>query len=275
MLDNGGRRMEGTYTQEELAQRAAAGDDAALWELYEQVKRMMFKVINRYTMAGRVNGSFDYDDLTQIGMMAFYDAVKRFDADRGGFLNMMSICVNHAMQKELYIGRERIESSGVFSLDAPASLNPDNDNSLIDTIIDEDAIDPCEGAVLDALCIDVRNAVAKLPPGQREVIEAKYWNDKTNREICEDYNISHNVLLRRERRALTKLRATCRAYDDTNYWRRVGVRSFLTTWSSSTELTAMELIERDGLSHSPEIDADIRRILNMTSFNHKQHRANR
>ncbi len=79
-----------TLTDEELAVRAANGDDASMALLIATVTP-----IARAKASGFAGPRISGDDLVQEGMLGFLDAVKTFDASKGSFKAYAEVCINN------------------------------------------------------------------------------------------------------------------------------------------------------------------------------------
>lgn len=79
-----------TLTDEELAVRAAKGDDASMALLIAVVTP-----IARAKASGFAGPRVSGDDLAQEGMLGFLDAVKTFDASKGSFKAYAEVCINN------------------------------------------------------------------------------------------------------------------------------------------------------------------------------------
>lgn len=79
-----------TLTDEELAVRAANGDDASMALLIAVVTP-----IARAKASGFAGPRVSGDDLAQEGMLGFLDAVKTFDASKGSFKAYAEVCINN------------------------------------------------------------------------------------------------------------------------------------------------------------------------------------
>jgi len=85
-------------TERELILRAKAGDESAKRKLVEHNLRYVAKMASRYARPG----SDKYMELISAGVIGLYDAIEKFDPDRGTrFLTFASTHVFHHMYKEL------------------------------------------------------------------------------------------------------------------------------------------------------------------------------
>lgn len=86
MCENGKK----TLSDEELAVRAANGDDASMALLIAIVTP-----IARAKASGFANARLSGEDLAQEGMLGFLDAVKTFDVSKGSFKAYAETCINN------------------------------------------------------------------------------------------------------------------------------------------------------------------------------------
>ncbi|MCQ2958041.1 MAG: sigma-70 family RNA polymerase sigma factor [Candidatus Gastranaerophilales bacterium] len=63
-----------------------------------------------------------------------------------------------------------------------------------------------ESAELSEINVAIREAIKKLPPRYREIIEARFYQDKKLKELSEDYNLSPSRITRIIQSGLEKVR---------------------------------------------------------------------
>ena len=63
-----------------------------------------------------------------------------------------------------------------------------------------------EAAELSEINVAVREAIKKLPPRYREIIEARFYQDKKLKELSDDYNLSPSRITRIIQSGLAKVR---------------------------------------------------------------------
>lgn len=74
------------------------------------------------------------------------------------------------------------------------------------TIIKDRSRTPAENSEFLELSVILKEAVKKLPPRERELIECKFFKEKKLREISEEYNISQSRVSRIIQSGLNKLK---------------------------------------------------------------------
>lgn len=159
-------------TNEELAVAIQAGDRDKLVELWNQVKRMVYKQAVRLSGWGGAT----VEDLTQAGFIAVLLAASTYDQTKAKFST-------HLFQ------RLRAEFSAAAGQNTKlARLDPIHNAVSLDVpVADEDDSDtfadliPDPAATVEMESMDVRLGVAavlaELPKEQQKVIRDKYWND--------------------------------------------------------------------------------------------------
>lgn len=74
------------------------------------------------------------------------------------------------------------------------------------TQIKDESMSPEDSIVFNELSTGLKEAIKKLPPRERELIEAKFFKDKKLRELSEDFNISPSRISRIIQSGLNKIR---------------------------------------------------------------------
>lgn len=83
----------------------------------------------------------------------------------------------------------------------------------------------------------IHESIEKLPEVEKDVINKKYFDDKSIQTISEEMNITYNQAMRLHNRAFQKLRRDKRLidYSSINEYLHVSSTRFNTTWTSATE----------------------------------------
>jgi len=149
----------------ELVRRIAAGDAAALSELYDLSSRYVFGICLKV-----LRNSADAEEVTLDVYTQAWRQAARFDADRGEPLAWLLM-----LARSRAIDRLRARS-GVRRHEEDIEKVRDFASPLID---------PESGSALAERASTVRAALAGLPAEQREVIELAYFQGLTHTEIAE------------------------------------------------------------------------------------------
>jgi RNA polymerase sigma factor (sigma-70 family) len=152
----------------------------------------------------------DHEDMEQEGALALLDAIEAFDPNRGvKFTTYAIFHIRARYCKYLTATVGRQQKYPTFSLDHQRWLSIDDADHLVgpdsNSQMEAKGLTP-EQQVLFAECRSfVRGCVAKLPDNCREVIERRYWQGKTFREVAEELHRTKPTVFEREQRGLRLL----------------------------------------------------------------------
>ena len=172
----------------ELMARIAARDAAAMAELYDRYARPVYSYLNR--VCGDPQTA---EELLQEVFFRTWQQAATFDGSRGAFVSwVMSIAHNMAIDEVRRVGRRP----------RPGTDDPER---VLSQVVDRDT-PPEEMAWLGDLRHRMRDAVDRIPPAQRDVIELAYFSGLTQREISQRLGIPMGTVKTRTRLGLLKLR---------------------------------------------------------------------
>ena len=175
-------RATSSLAERLLADRLVAGDGTALGELYDQhagfVHGLALRVIGDKAAA---------EDVVQEVFLTMWRQPDRFDPERGSlraFLGTLTHrrAVDHIRREE---ARRRRESKTSYEPLPTASV----DEHVLDGIANS----------------RVRQAVAELPPAQREALELAYFHGHTYRQVADLLGIPEGTAKSRLRLALQRI----------------------------------------------------------------------
>lgn len=232
-------------TNEDLATRIQAGDNTLIPQLWEQCKGFICQEAFRWSEAWKERSDFDADDLIQSGYFALCDAVSGFQADRGNFITLLSLCLKTQfceVAKCRTIAQKNEPLNNTVSLDTPASADPNNEMTIGDTIpADDTGFEDVEEALYQQqAAVVLREAIDSIPERQGEGISLYYLQGKTQRETAEQLNVSGSRAQQIIKEGLKSLRKSVYApaltelfYSDQNfyqyssfaYWKSSGMSS--------------------------------------------------
>lgn len=231
-------------SNEELCERIQSGEHDLMEQLVNQNIGMVHKTARRYISAVRRYGGADYDDLEQAAVLGLLEAVEKWDAARGSFLNIACYYMATSLRSMLGIltSKRMVEhETQPASFDAPT--NEDTDTSLHDLIADRTAEDPAEAACRADEQEAVRAAVAQLQEDERDLIQRVYFGGEHRpRDWATRKRLEAGL------RALRKNKRLRSLYDDvvSSAYRRKGISSFNSTWSSVVEDAVLLMELRHG-----------------------------
>jgi RNA polymerase sigma-70 factor (ECF subfamily) len=172
----------------ELHRHLEAGDRDAFDELYRRYSRIA------YGLAYRLTGQqILAQDVVHDAFMALWRAPEAFDPARGTFRTFFLSLVHHrAVDVIRREERLRARSERAANLDPLVGEDPAED------VVDE--------AYLGVRSKEVREALATLPPEQRQVLELAYFGGRTQVQIAEEIGIPVGTVKTRTLAAMRKLR---------------------------------------------------------------------
>ena len=229
-------------TNEELVLMIQGGDREQLPELWEQVKRFCFMTIYRYRDLARDNIAVSMEDLQQECYVAMEDAAARFKPEAGGFLTILQLCVRGRCRAALgLIGRPRNEHYYKDSIDEPG-MGKDT-RTLADKLEDTTLPGMTDEMELDELQKDVRQAVARLPYGEDEIMRRHYLEGESISAIAEARGVTPGRIQAKKLIALDRLREDpqIKGYDEQSHFKYKSVYGFRESGSSVVEDAVLQM----------------------------------
>lgn len=234
-------------TNEELAIKIKAGDDALLPQLWEQCEGFIRKEACRWARAFEDRPDIDADDLTQSGYFALLNAVQRFEPARGGFISVLAMTLKTAFADACGMRTQQQRQDPLtkspLRLDSPIP-GDDDDITFGDTIPDpnncyEDVEEKLYQEYVSKTC---HKAVDSLSNRQKEFIELHFFNNMTQKDIAAQQGISFQRVRQIIVNGLHHIRNSAFSpelekiyYSSCNYYSGVGAAAFRRTNTSSVE----------------------------------------
>lgn len=180
---------ERVVSDEDMLARIADGDSEALAALYERYARVV------YGLALRMLGNRELaEDLVQETFWRVWRRSSTFNHERGRVASwVFGIAHNLAVDE---LRRQRLRPVPVYEDDA---------RPVLQELADEQ-VDVAAAALGSEQRSILLNALARIPPEQREVIELAYFGGLSQREIAERLQNPVGTVKTRARLALQKLR---------------------------------------------------------------------
>lgn len=181
-----------------LAKQAQTGNHEAVNKLIESNLRFAMMIAFRYWRP-----EFSMADIVSMACMGLIKASMTFDPDKGfRFLTY----AEPAIRQHIIIGILDHKKHAHDSLNEPIykeyKEENDNETTLQDLLISEES----QADKKYFYNVDVRNLLKHLTAKEREVIELRYWHDKTLEEIELIMRLSPERIRQIEGKALIKLR---------------------------------------------------------------------
>ena len=231
-------------TNEQIAIRIRAGDRTEIAHLWERLERFFRqqsgRFYRRHETACRYAG-IEPDDLLQSCFIALYRAVQDYNPESG---YKLTTYIHRHLQTAFaeccgYRTSKRDPLSRCDSLDAPISEGDETTKGerIPDLASEEEYHRIEEQSLQEAMRRDLRQCLDLLPVQNKKAIEARYWGNKTYREIGEALGITparSRILEANGLRALRLRNARLSVYA----WRSTGLNAWRNCRSSSVERAA-------------------------------------
>lgn len=194
-----------------LALEAQGGDSSTVAALWTEVEKFIrWQARRRLHLTGVLAGA-EYDDLVQGGYLALVEAVDSYDVAKGGFLTMLNfkLLTIFAEMQGLRTGHDALNRAAV-SLDAPIGEDGGDAVQMADFIPDPQAQAELDGVNERIFQSQLQQALTRaldaLPPNRREVIKARFYENKTLKQVGIERQISPERARVLEFEALRQLR---------------------------------------------------------------------
>ena len=178
-------------------------DEVARQMLIEHNLRLVVYIAKRFENTGA-----GLEDLVSIGTIGLIKAINTFRADKNIKLaTYASRCIENEILMYL---RKHSGTRTEISIDEPLNTDWDGNELLLSDILgnDEDVI-ANEIEKMEERRL-LRNAVAGLPPREREIIEMRYGmrgeKELTQKEVADRLGISQSYISRLEKKIISRLR---------------------------------------------------------------------
>lgn len=179
---------------ETCAVGAKKGNQEDLLKILNQYKPFIFKTARKYNIK-----NYDIYDLEQIGYMAIISALAKY---KTGSLTFSSYVFQSIANAFRYTARKNIKLGTEVSLNSPIDASEGNPE-YIDCI---DSPDNIEDTVLSSYeASEMKNAVAKLPPQEMELVKMVYYNGVSLREYARKKGMSYYMAAKKKDMVLCKL----------------------------------------------------------------------
>jgi len=176
-------------------------------DLIEVVCKVEYKrLVNNYMV--------DFDELQNIAIITVHTILEE-NPTKEFNVTYLSVAIKWAIRNELRkrfnwytakadddLGKEQVREAiyeTILSIDEMAE--GDNPQYIKDSSMNQE-----DAAELSEINIAIREAIKKLPTRYREIIEARFYQDKKLKELSEDYNLSPSRITRIIQNGLGKVR---------------------------------------------------------------------
>jgi RNA polymerase sigma-70 factor (ECF subfamily) len=166
-----------------LLARLAAGDDDALTEVYDRYAPLVFGVAKRL-----VGNHGVAEDVVQEVFTTLWRHPERFDPDRGSMRAYLGVQAHRRAVDAIRSDARRRAREERCELMQPRRQAPVSDKTDDVTVAEV-----------------VRQAIARLPEGQRQAVELAYWSGRPQREMADVLGVPEGTVKSRMRLAQAKL----------------------------------------------------------------------
>ncbi|MGI1659612.1 MAG: sigma-70 family RNA polymerase sigma factor [Desulfitobacterium sp.] len=243
-------------SNEELCERIKAGEKDLIITLWEQVRKLIAKIMIRdYLPRDGSTNKIETDDLIQAGFLGMMSAIEDFDPSSGftftTYLNYhLKTAASDAMGRRSY-KQSKDPIHRALSAELQASTG-DDDRTIMDSIKDESMTyiydDLIDRMAVQQDCQLILEQRERLTPKEREVFDEVYIEGLMLKEIAERHEYSPGRARQLHEQALRKIRRSPvimkrRRNDDidgrTRFYAHKGLDAFKSSFSSVVEDTAM------------------------------------
>ena len=237
-------------SNEELAERIKNGETDLILDLWEQVRKLVIKIINkRYLPQDGSTNWVELDDLLQAGFVGMTNTISDFDPSSGfKFTTYLGRHLANAAREALGIrSKKRDPLLDAVSMDKPISSG-ENSLTLGDMFQDKSAEYIYDDLIEDLAKKEdvrtIREQLKCLNPREREIFEARYFHGLSFVAIGEKHNCTKQSAYNTANRSLWKIRRSKavqliskeRAVGRyMNFFNVKGLTAFNSTFSSSVE----------------------------------------
>jgi len=184
----------------------ALRSEAEVDRLVRQNVKLVDYMVNRYLKRYFV-GSMEREDLVSWGMIGLVQAARAWDPARSASFSTIAC---KAIERMIIRGVSREwrpdEARATVSLDE-AMFEERGDGGqerFLDLLRAEDDVE--EQILSSETGLTVRQALAQLDPGQRDLLSRHYFEDEAVRDIARDLGLTRQGVYLREKLALRRLR---------------------------------------------------------------------
>ncbi len=224
---------------EELVVEIQSGNIGLKNELWERIKKLVYKLINRYAGYALQHLS-EPDELINIAWFGVERAISDYKPERGyKFTAYLTYHIRNVIAE--FFGFRGAKKINTISLDTP--LDDDTDMTICDTIEDENAQQGFESVERQMIGEFVNRQVDKLSPQLKHIICEVFYENKTQKEIAERLGVTPSYVASLQNKALRtlRMRRELREYYKEFSFKHRGYKTFNTTWTSSTEWAVLKM----------------------------------
>lgn len=170
--------------------------------LIEHNLRLVAHIVKKYE-----NSKIDNDDLISIGTIGLIKGIDSYSKEKG--TRITTYCARCIENEILMFFRSNKKNNNNISLDEPIGYDKEGNDITILDVLKTPKPDFIGDMYIKDNIKKLQQYLKKLSKREMEVIVKRYGlnseNEKTQKEIAEDLNISRSYVSRIEKRAITKI----------------------------------------------------------------------
>lgn len=216
-------------------------------ELFSRIYKLLYHLCKHYADYARELG-YSMDDLLSMSWLGAENAIKAYKSGSGARFNtFLTLHVKTAVLRTLNADKAGKDSLTALPLDEP--IPGTDDLTYAETVEDESTTADFEDAENRIYYRALYDELEKLPTEQRCAVKRLFFQNMTLRQAAAAEGVSCDIMRARKNRGMTKLRKSQNLrecyYNDFAY-HHIGVSTFNTTWTSSTEWAALKVMRNTG-----------------------------
>lgn len=180
--------MESDQSEEQLIEKAKAGEQEAFESLVKQYLPIIYRYLVRLT-----GNSANAEDLAQETFLRVWKNLQHFDKEKKFLPWVFRIARNHAY--DFFRKRKKVSFSEL----------PDYEQLWLNNLHD-DAPTPSQNAEASEITSEIKRTLHNLSKNEQEILTLHYFENLTTQEISQMLNLPYETVKTRLRRARTAFR---------------------------------------------------------------------
>ena len=188
--------------EEKMINAMLKGDQSARNTLIEHNLRLVAHIVKKFD-----NGKYDTDDLISIGTIGLIKGIDSYQKEKAVKITTYAArCIENEI---LMFFRSTKKQANTVSLNDFIGFDKDGNEVSLMEIIKDDSKDIADTIHLKDNIMMLKEYFHVLTPREQEILKKRYGlfneEEKTQKEIAKDLNISRSYVSRIEKRALSKV----------------------------------------------------------------------
>lgn len=190
-------------TNEEMALQIQQGNNSLITPLWENVKKLMFKIMRGFVQSMKTPNYIDIEDIEQELYFSLVTAVNSYKPHKGYKLTTyLNYAIKNTLDRDILSTNQKNTQETSYNI--PVGENEDCE--LLDLLPDIESTDFVVDMELIDLQREVRNAVDLLPSREKSVITLYWLENKTYKECGEILGVGIETVRQLNSKGLRNLR---------------------------------------------------------------------